>query len=335
MFQLSDKQIRILKTIFHVVFVAIVSFQLIEKAIQRLPDQWLFFLTSDAVEYFLFAAIAYLLYYKVFKENKLWYKTTLLVFFIVVIGLLAALKSYRIHNEILTDRSFDFFTEFVGKTFLFYMLIYFVNRLDFLNRYKKLENELNLAKGQLLRHQLHPHFLFNAFNSLYSLSLKNSSKTPDTILKLSSMMRYLTDDSINRQVKLVHELKFIEEYITIEKIRFGEQANITLQVEGNPEGITIEPLLLITLVENAFKHGFYTNDENAFVNITISIENQSIVFKVENSIQDQQHFNKTNREGKGLDNLKKRLQLTYPKKHDLVLQDKKNVYLAQLEINLD
>ncbi len=335
MLQLSDKQIQSIKVFFNAVFIFTIGFQLIRKAIFRLPNDWLFFLTSDAVEYSVFASIAYLLYYYVLKSKRFWSKTVLLSFFIVAILFLALLKSYRIHDQVIVDRSFDFFTEFIGKTLLFYALIYFVNRLDFFNHYKNLEIELNQARGQLLRHQLHPHFLFNAFNSLYSLSLKNSPETPDIILKLSGMMRYLTDDSNSVQVKLEHELKFIKEYIAIEKIRFGEQANISLKIEGSPEGKTIEPLLLITLVENAFKHGFYTNDESAFVSIHMSINDQSILFEVKNSIQNQQHFNTSNREGKGLENLRKRLQLSYPKKNNLVLQNKNNEYLAKLEINLD
>lgn len=334
MFQLSDKQVQLLKIFFHTIFISIVFFQVMKKAIITLPDKWLFFLTSDAMEYSVFTIIAYLLYYYILKFKGFWFKTSFIMLFIVVIALLALLKSYRIHNLIILDRSFDFFTEFIGKTFLFYFLINFVNRLDFFNRYKNLEHQLNLAKGQLLRNQLHPHFLFNAFNSLYSMSLKNSVETPDTILKLSGMMRYLTDDSANKKVKLIHELKFIEEYIAIEKIRFGTQANIKFLIQGNSEGKNIEPLLLIILVENAFKHGFYINDKNAFVTINISITDQRILFLVENSILDKQHFNTTNREGKGLDNLKKRLQLSYPKKHKLVLQYRNDIYRAQLEINL-
>ncbi|WP_405206591.1 sensor histidine kinase [Aquimarina sp. LLG6339-5] len=334
MFQLSDKKVRLLKIFFHTGFILIVFFQVIKKAINTLPDKWLFFLTSDAIEYSVFTIIAYVLYYYALKCKGLWYKTSYIIFFIVVIILLAFLKSYRIHNEVLLDRSFDFFTEFIGKTFLFYFLINFVNRLDFFNRYKNLEYQLNLAKGQLLRNQLHPHFLFNAFNSLYSMALKNSAETPSTILKLSGMMRYLTDDSANKKVKLIHELKFIEEYIAIEKIRFGTQANIKFLIQGNPEGKNIEPLLLIILVENAFKHGFYINDKDAFVTINVSIIDQRIMFIVENSILDKQHFSASNREGKGLDNLKKRLQLSYTKKHKLLLEHRNNVYKAQLEINL-
>ncbi|WP_420553309.1 sensor histidine kinase [Tenacibaculum aiptasiae] len=306
---------------------------LLDKTMSLLPDYWLLFLTCDAVEYFVFTVLAYLLYYYVLKLHKFWFKTSFIILFIIIIAVLAATKSYRIHDEILIDRTFDFFTEFIGKTFLFYALIQIVNRLDFFNKYEKLKNELELAKGQLLRNQLHPHFLFNAFNSLYSMSLSNNPKTSDTILKLSGMMRYLTDDSVHKQVKLEHELKFINEYIAIEKIRFGEQANISLQIEGTPQGISIEPLLLITLVENAFKHGFYTNDSSSFVNVKIDVDDKSLLFKVKNSIQDQQHFNQNSRQGKGLENLKNRLQLSYPKKHELLLESENNVYLAQLKIN--
>ena len=333
MFQLSDKQIQVFKVTFHIIFISIIMVMLLDKTMSLLPDYWLLFLTCDAVEYFVFTVLAYLLYYYVLKLHKFWLKTSFIILFIMIIAVLAATKSYRIHNEILNNRTFDFFTEFIGKTFLFYALIQIVNRLDFFNKYEKLKNELELAKGQLLRNQLHPHFLFNAFNSLYSMSLSNNPKTSDTILKLSGMMRYLTDDSVHKQVKLEHELKFINEYIAIEKIRFGEQANINLQIEGNPQGISIEPLLLITLVENAFKHGFYTNDSNSFVNVTIDIDDKLLLFKVKNSIQDQQHFNQNSRQGKGLENLKNRLQLSYPKKHELLLESENNVYLAQLKIN--
>ncbi len=333
MFELSDKQIQVFKVTFHIILISIIMIMLLDKTMSLLPDYWLLFLTCDAVEYFVFTVLAYLLYYYVLKLHKFWFKTSFIILFIIIIAVLAATKSYRIHDEILIDRTFDFFTEFIGKTFLFYALIQIVNRLDFFNKYEKLKNELELAKGQLLRNQLHPHFLFNAFNSLYSMSLSNNPKTSDTILKLSGMMRYLTDDSVHKQVKLEHELKFINEYIAIEKIRFGEQANISLQIEGTPQGISIEPLLLITLVENAFKHGFYTNDSSSFVNVKIDVDDKSLLFKVKNSIQDQQHFNQNSRQGKGLENLKNRLQLSYPKKHELLLESENNVYLAQLKIN--
>jgi LytS/YehU family sensor histidine kinase len=165
------------------------------------------------------------------------------------------------------------------------------------------------------------------------MSLKNHPKTSDTILKLSGMMRYLTDDTNIPHVKLSQELNFIQEYISIEKIRFGEKSNIEFTINGDPIGKEIEPLLFITLVENAFKHGFYTNDQSAFVHITLHITDTIAEFSIENSIQPKQHFQKEERIGKGLDILKKRLKLSYPKNSKLTLIKKDAVYLAKLKIH--
>lgn len=215
------------------------------------------------------------------------------------------------------------------------MGIYFINRLAFLNRYKKLEKELKQAKEQLLRNQLHPHFLFNAFNSLYSLSLKNHPETSDYILKLSSMMRYLTDESHLRKVPLNTEIGFIKKYIDIEKMRFGKDASIQLITNENVlEEVLIAPFLLIILVENAFKHGFYTNSKDAFVKIKVNIENDELLFFVENSIFKKQHFQESNREGKGLENLKQRLFLLYPKRSTIKIINTGETYTAQLKISL-
>ncbi len=334
MLSFSKKRLAIFKRIFNVVLACFILLQVLLKAFDTLPNHWLFFMTSDAMEYFVFAVIVYLLYFSILKRKQLSYIVSFSLWAIVLITALAMLKSYRISNTILLDKSFDYFTEFIGKTFLLYAIVYFVNRLEFFFRYNTLELELKQTKEQLLRNQLHPHFLFNAFNSLYSMSLKQHPKTSDTILKLSSMMRYLTDESITRTVKLSQELQFITQYVAIEKIRFGTQANIRLHIEGNPIGKQIEPLLLLVLVENAFKHGFYTNDTDAFVHIAVKITDTVLHFTVKNSIQQKQHFNTTDRKGKGLDNLKKRLQLSYPKAYTYEVSLKNNVYLTQLEINL-
>lgn len=346
MIQLSDKQIRLSKIAFNLVFVSIVIFQMVARALELLPNNWLFFLTSDSVEYFIFSVIGYLLYYRILIQKNLWHKISFILICIIVIVALVSLKSYRMYHspifhsvpnfEKINKEFFNFhiFSEFLGKTFILYCLIYILDNFNFFSSYKQLEIELNNTKEQLLKNQLHPHFLFNAFNSLYGLALKNSDKTPDTILKLSGMMRYLTDNSMHTKVKLSREIKFIEEYIAIEKIRFGEDAGITLFKEGNLEDYIIAPLLLITLVENAFKHGFYTNDSNAFVNIHIQVSNDTLLFKVKNSIQNKQHFNEKEREGKGLENLKRRLQISYPKASKLLLESKDNLYLAQLKLDL-
>ena len=336
MLQLSNKTVRTIKIIFNIVFIAIITIQLLRRAFSLIPDDWLFFLTSDALENFICALIAYALYYFVLKLKSIWGKASFVAFFIILLISLASLKNYRIHDTIVFKRVFEYFTSFLGQALLFYLVIYFVNRLEFLNRYKKLEDELNQAKAQLLRNQLHPHFLFNAFNSLYSLSLKNHPETPDYILKLSSMMRYLTDETHLNKVPLNKEIDFIKKYIAIEKIRFGKDTRIKLTINDaiNDEKL-IAPFLLITLVENAFKHGFYTNSKDAFVNIDIGIENNKLQFTVGNSVFKKQHFQESKREGKGLKNLKQRLHLLYPKSSSLSISNSEKTYSTQLNISLD
>lgn len=332
---LSHQAIRRIKTSFHVSFIAIIAFLLVSEAFYSVPDDWLFFMTSDAIEHFICALIAYGIYYYVLKLKGIWNKVAFVIGFIMLLITLASLKDYRIHDRVTFYQTFEYFTNFLGQSLLFYSFIYFANRLEFLNRYNKMETELNQAKAQLLRNQLHPHFLFNAFNSLYSLSLKNHPETPDYILKLSSMMRYVTDETHLNKVPLNKEINFIKKYIAIEKIRFGSDAHINLTGgEAINDDILIAPFLLITLVENAFKHGFYTNAKDAFVNIDLNIINNKLLFRVENSVFKKQHFQESNREGTGLKNLKQRLLLLYPKGSNLSIKNSETAYITELNISL-
>lgn len=333
--QLSENTIKTIKRFFYSGLAFYITFQLIKTAINTLPDDVLFFVTSDAIENFICVTIAYILFQYVIKLNNLWKKVLFTLSFITVLIALASLKDYRIHNTISFQHTFDYFTSFLGQSLLFYLLFYFVNQLNTLNKYQQLEKELSQAKEQLLRNQLHPHFLFNAFNSLYSLSLQNYSETSEYILKLSSMMRYITDETLPEKVSVFKEIDFINKYIDIEKIRFGKDANIRLNVTGNTKQQFIEPFLLITLVENAFKHGFYTNAKNAYVYMNLDLDDNKLVFNVENSLFKKQHFQKTARKGKGLENLKKRLKLLYSKNALLQTKTEQNVFVAELKIILN
>jgi two-component system LytT family sensor kinase len=334
--QRSRKTIQTIKITFNVIFILVIFFQLLESAYFSIPDDWLFFFTSDAIEHLLLASSTYLLYRSSLTLKSVWKKIGLVSLLLVPLLLLASLKDFRIHNATTFEQTFEYFTSFLGQGLLFYALIYFFNQLEFFNSYKKLGKELNQAKAQLLRNQLHPHFLFNAFNSLYSLSLKNHPDTSDYILKLSSMMRYLTDETHLDKVPLTKELDFIQQYIDIEKMRFGADAPIQLTTNGNiNDGQLIAPFLLITLVENAFKHGFYTNAKDAFVRMDLSLANNELLFAVENSVFAKQHFQENNRTGKGLDNLRQRLHLRYPKNSWLKIDSSKNRYRAQLKITLN
>lgn len=336
MFKPSSQTISTIKVSLHVIFIAVIGFDLFRRAFSLLPNDWLFFLTSNAVENFVCALIAYISYYFVQQFNSYLKKIGFAILFIILLFLLAALKDYRIHELLSFAPTFAYFTSFLGQLLLVYGFIFIINRFEFLSNYQQLEKELKQAKEQLLRNQLHPHFLFNAFNSLYSLSLKNDPETPAYIVKLSAMMRYLTDDTQLKKVPLYKELDFIEQYLAIEKIRFGEDARIQLQVTAFDKAEKwIEPFLLITLVENAFKHGFYTNSKAAFVKINVAINHNELHFTVENSLFSKQHFQESKREGKGLENLNKRLALLYPKSANLKTTPTAHSYTATLQITLN
>lgn len=303
------------------------------RAYNSLPDEWLFFLTSAAVENFIQVLIAYLLYHIAYRSNVSWKKVAYPTFFTAILIALACLKDYRIHAEVTIEQAFEYFTSFLGQLLLFYLIVYVINNFESFGRYQKLQKELSRAKEQLLRNQLHPHFLFNAFNSLYSLSLKNDPEAPDYILKLSGMMRYLTDDTHLNKVPLKKEIDFIEKYIAIEKIRFGQDARIQLLVDTSVEHDKwIEPFLLVTLVENAFKHGFYTNSKDAFVRINVRTKDEALFCIVENRLFEKQHFQDSNREGTGLENLKKRLELLYPNSSSFKISQTQNTYTVYLKI---
>jgi len=335
MVQLSVKNIKAFQFLFHIGFISVILFQLGHTAFYTLMNNLFFFLTSDAIENLISAIIAYALYYFVFKWRNTWQSITIILFFVFMLSGLAVLKDYRIHKSITFDQASEYFTNFLGKTLMCYLLVYIINKLNAINHYRRLQHELKEAKENLLRNQMHPHFLFNAFNSLYSLCLKNSSEAAEYVLKLSGMMRYLTDEINLRKVPLSRELDFIKKYIAIEKMRFGKDAAISLVVNEHIDGSKlIEPFLLITLVENAFKHGFYTNSKDAFVAIAVNLRANELLFSVENSFSSKQHFQESNREGKGLDNLKQRLHLLYPKKSNFKTRTVNNIYSAQLKISL-
>ena len=192
---------------------------------------------------------------------------------------------------------------------------------------EKLQAEVNF-----LRSQINPHFLFNILNNLYALTLKKSDLAPDVVLKLSEMMEYMLYDSDDSKVLLQKEIGYLNTYIALEKLRFGDHSDISLRVSGEINGQEIAPLLFLPLVENAMKHGVSKQTENAWLHGDLSVEKSSIMLKIENSKP--VLASRQSKGGIGLDNLKKRLELLYPAKHDLRIEDKGNSFLVQLEIEL-
>lgn len=193
-------------------------------------------------------------------------------------------------------------------------------------RVEKLQAEVNY-----LRSQVNPHFLFNALNNLYALTIKKSDNAPNIVLKLSELMEYMLYESDEAFVPLEKEIKYLSNYLELEKIRQGNEADIRLTVEGNADKCRIPPFLLLPLVENAFKHGISRAIQDAYLHIGIRL-GEGMEVMVVNSKSPHRQQGKDG--GIGLLNLKKRLELIYPGKHELRIDDQPDKYQVLLKVEL-
>jgi LytS/YehU family sensor histidine kinase len=184
-----------------------------------------------------------------------------------------------------------------------------------------------------LKSQVNPHFLFNTLNSIYSMAVKKSDKTADTIVKLSSLIRYMLYDSNNDLVELEEELMYIRNYIELQSIRLHDDVSLQFQIEGRAEGKLIAPMLLVPLIENAFKHGIdYTVKSYVYINITVV--NDELSLRIKNSKNKQNTEQADKNSGIGLKNVKRRLELVYPDRHVLDINESDDLYDVSLTLNL-
>jgi len=192
------------------------------------------------------------------------------------------------------------------------------------------------AALKLLKAQLNPHFLFNTLNNLYGLSVVKSEKLPDLMLKLSDLLRYSLYETKDTFVPLEKEIEYLQNYISLEKIRLEDKADIQFNILGSLLDKTIAPMLLIVFVENAFKHLGVLQNVKSNVSVNIEVGEGSLVFKCKNTIDtlavSEENLEK-GKSGIGLQNAKKRLDLMYPEKHQLKIEKEEDSYLVQLTLN--
>lgn len=194
----------------------------------------------------------------------------------------------------------------------------------------KLEAELKALKTQI-----NPHFLFNTLNSIYSLALYKSDKTPSTILQLSDMMRYILYECNERYVLLEKELYFIRNYIDLQRIRLNENVPVSLEIIGQVKEQLIAPLLLEPIIENAFKHGMKGRTSENFINITINLDSdKEIIFEVVNSYNKEWKDPERENKGIGVKNVQRRLELLYPDMHKLIVEEMDDSYRVKLKLKL-
>ncbi|NAS29851.1 histidine kinase [Flavobacteriaceae bacterium R38] len=199
---------------------------------------------------------------------------------------------------------------------------------------KLLEGQLKLKEQELyyLKMQIHPHFLFNTLNTLYGFALKKAEDTPDMILKLSNLLDYLLYQADKPMVSLEEEIEHIKDYIALEKMRFQNTLCTDFKINGSITHLEIAPMLLIPFVENSFKHGSII-DGKLHITMQLKIKDSTLAFVIENSVKGYEKQN-ISPEGIGLKNIRKRLELAYPNRHTLKIENSECSFKVSLFINL-
>ena len=275
--------------------------------------------------------------------DKLWFKKQYIFFILVAVTLILCV-SYSKYEL------FSYFDLHKGKRHMppFYAFIYF----DFLSnllpvvfamaiRYAQRNFSLEIAQKEAqahklqadltqLRYQLQPHFFFNALNNIYSLIEFDPQKAQQSVHSLSKLMRHFMQNSDQKQISLVEEVDFLQQYISLMQLRLTDKTTVQVDFPKQVPQLTIAPLLFISLVENAFKHGVSATTTTT-LSFSLRVEGDTIIFKSENTkIPTQESLYSS---GIGIDNLKKRLTLLYPERHQYTIEEKEGKYIAQLTID--
>jgi two-component system sensor histidine kinase AlgZ len=201
-------------------------------------------------------------------------------------------------------------------------------------RSRELENRQLTSELRFLKAQINPHFLFNTLNNLYYLAVNKSDQTPEVVAKLSGMMRYMIHESNVEKVPLSKEVAYMENYLDLEKLRLNEEVPITFEVEGDVAGARITPLILITFLENAFKHGIGNNGGDSWITVSLTVSNGTLNYRVANSLLPQSEKTVREASGLGLANVRRRLDLSYPDKYNLDVAEDDERYRVHLQIDL-
>lgn len=201
---------------------------------------------------------------------------------------------------------------------------------------KRKEQETETLKTELnfLRSQISPHFMFNVLNTLVAMARKKSDLMEPSLIRLSTLMRYVLHESNQSRIILSREVEYLKNYIDLQSLRFGDDLNLVMEISDDTEGYEIEPMLLIPFVENAFKHGLGTrNDARLYIFLKVEPLLSQLYFRVENEISPLSN-SKDEGSGIGLKNVTRRLELLYRNKYTLHTMTKDNIFIAELKIQL-
>ncbi|OOG73787.1 sensor histidine kinase [Algoriphagus sp. A40] len=227
------------------------------------------------------------------------------------------------------DDGFVVFSLLFFTALTIWMIRWIILQIKYILRLKKEKKQAELMH---LKSQVNPHFFFNTLNNLYGLVEKDPAKAQQLILKLSDMMRYSIYEGQNDWVTLADEITYLENYMELHRMRYHKEIGIRFEIEVEDRSVKIMPLLLIIMVENAFKHGVEKLRKDAYVHICLKASLKQLDFTIENNFDAEQPSGK---EGIGLNNLKKRLDLVYLNRYELVLSPiQADIYKIRLRLTL-
>jgi len=292
-----------------------------------------------------FMMVVYPLLY--FLVPKFLFNKKYLLFFTGFLSLIlvAALFTDQFQLNFSGDNAFSGFSIKWGKNILpFFHVAAIAMAIKFI-KYQYFQEDLKLiakqqktqAELELLKAQIHPHFLFNTLNNILALTLRKSAESSNVVTKLSNLLRFMIYESKQEKITLVDEIRLLENYIDLERIRYGDELDLSVSITGDIEGKQIRPLLMLPLLENSFKHGLSQQLEQKWINLDLHVERNNLYFKLANSKDSElvEVSIQGKKKGIGLENVKRRLELLYPGKHKMLVNNEKSMYLVSLEMQLN
>jgi hypothetical protein len=342
----KNKRILIMHISFWCIYLSFFIFQIIRFQRGDVID-WSHIIKVAAINLIFTMLIAYFNYFYILpkylsNKNALKYILEFIIWFAIIVTIRLQLERYIIDGYTY-QATYLYTTRFtIQIVFVTLFIVIFVAMLRFSvdwfeleARKKEIENEKLSAELNFLKAQINPHFLFNTLNNLYYLAYTKSENTTEVIAKLSQMMRYMIYDSNHPQVLLSKEIEYMESYISLERLRLNNEIPIEFVIEGNVGNVLISPLIFITFLENAFKHGVSSNQPGAWVKIAIHVCDKKCIYTVTNSKIVKAKAEKEENSGIGLKNVNRRLELSYPNQYDLKVKDEDDKYMVQLKLDLD
>lgn len=270
-----------------------------------------------------------------YKKKYALYTGSIIFSFACYALFIGILRKKFISNDLFSWNKHIFFSTFIFLFILSCSIAYKTIRDKIIadNLAKDKENENLKTELSLLRSQVSPHFMFNVLNNMVALARKKSDLLEPSLIKLSSLMRYMLYETDEEKVPVEKETEYLQSYIDLQQQRYGKKVTIHANMFPPDKNYYIEPMLLIPFVENAFKHGTGMI-ENAFIDIDLKAKNNILYFSVTNKYDAASHEIKDKASGIGLANVKRRLELLHPLQHELHITKEDNLFTVLLKINI-